>query len=82
MFPAADFITVFKSGAFFTSLLLLEPLFSDKAAIRPQHTHTSLSNPPDGRTLQSALHINNRLEYIFVPFPLWQILSVYTGRGI
>lgn len=80
MLPAADFITMFKSGALL--LLLLEPLFSDKAVIRLQRAATKVSNPPDDGTLRSLPHINKRLEYIFAPFPLWQTAPFYRGSRV
>lgn len=79
MLPAAYFVTVHKICGTFTSLLLLEALFLDKALINLQQANTVSSNPPDGGRLHSLPDINTRLVYIFVPLPLWRILSVYTG---
>lgn len=82
MLPAADFVTVHENWRTFTSLLLLEPLFLDKALIKLQrHANTSLSNPPDeGQVTVSAGHKQTSCVYIFVPLPFVADLVCLHGK--
>lgn len=53
MLPAADFVSYHQIWTTFTSVLLLEPLFLDKAPMKLQHINTNLSNSPYEGRLQS-----------------------------